>query len=45
MVREHESSRLQKFDFIHSTVDQAAIIAKHLEQKYFFTKGEILSEL
>ena len=31
--------------FIHSTVDQAAIIAKHLEHKCFFTKGEILYEL
>ena len=31
--------------FIHSTVDQAAIIAKHLEHKCFFTKGEIFYEL
>ncbi len=31
--------------FIHSTVDQAAIVAKHLEHKCFFTKGEILYEL
>jgi hypothetical protein len=31
--------------FVHSTVDQAAIIAKHLEHKCFVTKGEILYEL
>jgi phage/plasmid-associated DNA primase len=29
----------------HSTVDQAAIIAKHLEYKCFLTRGEILYEL
>jgi hypothetical protein len=31
--------------FIHSTVDQAAIIAKYLEHKCFVTKGKILYEL